>query len=111
MIDVMKTTIEIADDLVTRAKLVQQRDSTTLRALVEDGLRIVLDRRSGKSKYKFVPVVAGEPWKPGMPVLDVNGLVAEANDRAWAKREFGSGAVHEPSTSYRKRSAAKKRKR
>lgn len=107
----MKTTIEIADDLITRAKLVQQRDSTTLRALVEDGLRIVLDRRPAKSKYKFVPVVAGEPWKPGMPVVDVNALVAASNDRPWTEREFGPGAVREPSKPHRKRTGARTRKR
>lgn len=107
----MKTTIEIADDLITRARFVQQRDSTTLRALVEDGLRIVLDRRSGKSTYKFVPVVSGEPWKPGMPVPDVNRLVAEANDRPWMERDFRPGAVREPSTPSRKRGATRTRKR
>ena len=53
----MKTTIDIADDLISRAKLVQKRDGVTLRALVEDGLRLVLDRAARKPKYQFVPVV------------------------------------------------------
>lgn len=77
----LKTTIDIADDLISRAKLVQQRDGVTLRALVEDGLRLVLDRAARKPKYKFVPVTAGTPYQSGNAVPDVNALIAEANER------------------------------
>lgn len=39
----MKTTIELADDLVERARAHATKEKTTLRALVERGLRGVLD--------------------------------------------------------------------
>lgn len=41
----MKTTIEISDSLAREARRVAARDKTTLRALVEAGLRAVLKER------------------------------------------------------------------
>lgn len=35
----MKTTIEIPDDLIEEAKVLARADRTTLRSLVEEGLR------------------------------------------------------------------------
>ena len=107
----MKTTIDIADDLISRAKAVQKRDGVTLRTLVEDGLRLVLDRDARKPKYRFVPVVAGTPYQRGMATPDVNALIAEANERGGGERE--SLRVAEPRASYgaakKKASARKKR--
>jgi hypothetical protein len=48
----MKTTIEIADSVLDQAKRVAQREGTTLRALVEQGLRHELARR-GKGTRSF----------------------------------------------------------
>ena len=49
MVTHMKTTIEIADAILERAKRAAAREKTTMRALVEEGLRRVLDdpRRAG----------------------------------------------------------------
>lgn len=45
----MKTTIEISDDLLTRAKREARRQKKTLRDIVEEGLR----QRLGTSRAKF----------------------------------------------------------
>jgi hypothetical protein len=41
----MKATIDIAEPMLREAKLIAAREGTTLRALVEEGLRHVLDER------------------------------------------------------------------
>ncbi len=53
----MKTTIEIADDLLSRAKQLSRRQGKTLRAVVEDGLRQVLKRETGTTVGRVRPVV------------------------------------------------------
>jgi hypothetical protein len=45
----MKTTIEVPDDLLTEAKQVAAQENTTLRSLVEEGLRWALARRRKKA--------------------------------------------------------------
>ena len=49
----MKTTIDLADALFGEAKRVAARDGTTLRTLIEEGLRLALDRRSGKGAFRL----------------------------------------------------------
>jgi hypothetical protein len=67
----MKTTIEISDVILERAKAVAAREGTTLRALVEDGLRQVLrSRRSGSFKLRDASV-------------DGNGLTPEFQNASW----------------------------
>ena len=43
--NIMKTTIEIPDDLLEEARKVAATEQITLRSLVEEGLRWVLSRR------------------------------------------------------------------
>jgi len=49
----MKTTVEIADALLTEARKVIRRDGTTLRALVEAGLRDQLRARRKRQSFKL----------------------------------------------------------
>jgi hypothetical protein len=59
----VKTTIDIADPLFERARRLARERGTTLRALVEDGLRRVLDER-GPAPFTLpdrAVGVAGEP--------------------------------------------------
>ena len=49
----MKTTIEVSDALFKSAKQLAQRNQTTMRALIEDGLRRVLNDQQTKAKPAF----------------------------------------------------------
>ena len=49
----MKTTIEIADPLFKAARQAARRDGTTLRALIEQGLRLALDERRQTPPFRL----------------------------------------------------------
>ena len=49
----MKTTIEIADALLEEAKTLAKDEGTTLRSLVEAGLRHEIDRRAAVSSFRL----------------------------------------------------------
>jgi len=49
----MKTTIEISDAVLEQAKRLAAKEGTTLRALVEEGLRRVVEKRSGSGSFKL----------------------------------------------------------
>ncbi len=64
----MKTTIDISDALLIEARKVATRDDTTVRALVEQGLREVLSARRGRQRFKLKLVTAtGSGLQPGVP--------------------------------------------
>lgn len=48
-----KTTVELPDDLLLEAKAWAARERTTLRGLVERGLRATLSRRSGAGRFRL----------------------------------------------------------
>ena len=68
----MKTTIEIADDLFARAQALARKEKTTLRALTEQGLRLVLEGSSRK-RGKLPPLVT----------VGGSGLSEEFKNAAW----------------------------
>jgi len=71
---IMKTTIEIADDLFARAQRVARREKTTFRALTEAGLRHVLREKQAKTtKWKWKPITCG------------GGLTEEFKNASWDK--------------------------
>jgi hypothetical protein len=71
---IMKTTIEIADDLFERARRLARKENTTLRAITEQGLRLVLKERE-RRPVKLPPLVT----------VRGNGLTDEFKKASWAK--------------------------
>jgi hypothetical protein len=71
---IMKTTIEIADDLFERAQRVARKERTTFRSLTEQGLRLVLQGKQGKPK-KLPPLVT----------VRGHGLTDEFKNAPWEK--------------------------
>ncbi len=53
MVTHMKTTVEISDPLLQEAKVAAERERTTLRALVEEGLRRVLGERRTRKEFRL----------------------------------------------------------
>jgi hypothetical protein len=74
MVTHMKTTIEIADGLLEEAKKVAAREGTTLRALVEAGLRATLRGRRQPAKFRLRVVT-----------FKGDGMRAELGDGAWER--------------------------
>ena len=60
----MKTTVEISDALLVRAKRHAQKVGLPLRALIEDGLRRVLEVESPRSKFRLADRSVGDPQGP-----------------------------------------------
>ena len=57
--DGMKTTIEIADDLLLKAKRLASEQNTTLRNLTEEGLRKVIEERETPKPYIYKAITFG----------------------------------------------------
>lgn len=53
MVSRMKTTIDIAEPLLNRAKQVVVAEGVTLRELVEDGLRRVIEERAQRGTFRL----------------------------------------------------------
>ncbi|QSB14399.1 type II toxin-antitoxin system VapB family antitoxin [Natronosporangium hydrolyticum] len=68
----MKTTVELPDPLVQEAQEVARAEGTTLRALVEDGLRAALAGRRAGARFRL----------PDASV-DGAGLRPEFQDASW----------------------------
>ena len=72
---IVKTTIEIADDLFARAQRVARMEKTTFRALTEQGLRLVLKEKQARpAKWKWKPVT-----------FKGDGLTDEFKNASWEK--------------------------
>lgn len=68
----MKTTIDIADPVLSEARKLAAREGTTLRSLVEEGLRRVLAEKKRKSPFRLRLVTVGG-----------RGLRPELRDASW----------------------------
>ncbi len=52
----MKTTIDISDSLLLRAKQLAKEQNVTLRSLAEEGLRKVIEERSAREPCRVSPI-------------------------------------------------------
>ncbi len=106
----MKTTIDIADDLIRRARQIQKREDITLRALVEEGLRYAIDKHALDSKkFKFHAIVDGEPYVPGAPVVDVTKIIREGYEER--EKKIFRDRIAEPDKDYSGRAKSRKKPR
>ncbi|MBA5867467.1 MAG: DUF2191 domain-containing protein [Nitrospira sp. CR1.3] len=53
MVSHMKTTIQIADSLFEEARKLAHRERTTLKALVEQGLRLIVSERKRRNGFRL----------------------------------------------------------
>ncbi len=81
MVSHMKTTVDIADALAVEAKILAHRDQTTLKALIEEGLRRVVAERAEAGVFHLRDATyAG------------NGLQPEYSPASWEQLR---GAIYE----------------
>ena len=67
MVSHMKTTVEVSDALLEEAKSVARKESTTVRALIEEGLREALKKRKQRSKFRLQKsTYKGNGLQPGL---------------------------------------------
>ena len=71
---IMKTTIEIADDLFERARRLARREKRTFRSLTEQGLRLVLEGKQARPKQL-----------PPLVTVRGGGLSDEFKHASWDK--------------------------
>ena len=78
----MKTTLDIDDRLLARAKQQASAQGTTLRAVVEDALRARLATRpEAKQRYRFSPPTVRGTRPPAVDVADRNALYDLLDER------------------------------
>jgi hypothetical protein len=63
----MKTTVEIPDVLLAEARKLAARDGTTVRALIEQGLRRIIDERKRAGAFRLrKSTFKGDGLQPGV---------------------------------------------
>lgn len=79
----MKTTVELPDELFQEAQQLARAEGSTMRSLMEEGLRAVIARHQAGQAARFALRDASVPG---------NGLSAEFADASWAQiREASYG--------------------
>jgi len=73
MVRCMKTTVEISQPLLAEAKRIAGREHTTVRSLVEEGLRQALAARRARRPFKLRQVTFGGAGEP-TPAKDWDGI-------------------------------------
>jgi Arc/MetJ family transcription regulator len=68
----MKTTVDIQDALLEEVRKIASRENTTVKAMVEEGLRQVLVRRKGEKSFRLRKVT-----------FKGDGLQSPLSDESW----------------------------
>lgn len=72
----MKTTVHIAPDLLQQAKTIAAAERTTLRALIDEGLREALAKREASDRFALRDAsFAGRGLQPGLDEGDWQRLM------------------------------------
>jgi hypothetical protein len=78
----MRTTLDLNDTLVRRAKKLAAERGTTLTALIEDALRARLSEPAAAKKRRKLPVFKGDGLQPGVELHDTSALLDLLEDDA-----------------------------
>ncbi len=70
----MKTTVEISDSLYEEARIIAAGEKSSIKALIEEGLRKVIEERKHRQHFKLRKAT-----------FKGNGLQAELADASWDK--------------------------
>ncbi len=68
----MKTTIDIADNIAIQSRRLSQRENVTFKALVEEGLLLVIEKHAARPKRTVKPVT-----------FKGNGMTGEFQPGTW----------------------------
>lgn len=84
MLPHMRTSIDISDALLAKARKVMAKKRVTLRSLVEEGLRRVLDEDPRASDFELRDARFDGPtgFAPGATEADVAAAIRELNERS-----------------------------
>jgi hypothetical protein len=74
MVDHMKTTVNLPDELLREAQELARREGTTLRELIETGLRNAVKQRSSRSHFVLADAS-----------VDGRGLQPEFRGASWSR--------------------------
>lgn len=83
-----RTTVRLPDDLVRRAKRKAAAEGRSLTALIEEGLRRVVNERSSPARAERVMPPVSEATGGLLPGIDLNDTAAllELEDLEYARR-------------------------
>ena len=78
----MKTTMDISDNILIRAKALAKKENVTLRTLMEEGLEMAIEAHHTRNKYAVKPVVfSGDGLAPEYQQKGWTGIRDEIYDR------------------------------
>jgi len=91
MVTHMKTTIDIADELLRQAKKKASAEDRTLKSVVEEALRTLLSARPARVPKRIRPVVV-KGTTPLEEISDVHRLILDTYAAPPPKRRMGRRA-------------------